>query len=713
MAGMTLAALLLALVAETPWPYDFLGPDLTLPDGRTVNASVHYWNDVVGVPFARDAELLIPPTPLDLDLDGRADTVFSGRWALPGGLLGSPQLVGLAPTLDDPAGTVGAYSVSTGYLGVREELDPVTRRGTGRYGFNCWLCHGSADGTGRVVLGRPNANIHLGLIMATSAALDPDHVLRETPASAPMTPLEVRVRTGLDASFALDPNGDAQVTVAEWRAAMNLPDADTTRAMLMLAGPGRLDQSVDERLGRSVPLALHHHYMLGKIGSEAHVRYARIPKRAMFNPVSIPQNLSGLGVAHYSWTGKDSSMRHDAVATVTKELGVTPDTLAEWIRFPHAGARVDYEALSRALTLDFRNVGTMALEADNPDGQDWAYEVNTHPTEALMTGYVERFRAHDLRDLLTGGAGIGEQGAGSGEQEAGGLVDPLVAEGRRIFLERVVGEVLNQRVVLGRESNAPQDLREVPVLVPLDRSRPASARVPVRCGTCHNYSPLAAEVPLTAPLADVQRCDLCHFDHPQAKGSDTFVALAEHMQREGLAAAEDCLRCHATHPHFGPQAWSNSWLLPFDADGDGRTFGDEAEDAAAGGIGTDAQLNVDSLFTVQLQRRRPQKMYLLSDNAAAPIQRVRSSSAGHGWVRVAPLLLIGRTGPYLHNGSVPTLEALLADPAARPQQFSVGLPAQQFLYDTALPGNRNGGHEFGADLTEHERAALVRFLESL
>ncbi|HEY3242177.1 MAG TPA: hypothetical protein VGM03_02405, partial [Phycisphaerae bacterium] len=164
--------------ADDPkWANDFLGPTIALPDGREVNAAAHYWTDIVGVPFKRDVELDIPAIALDLNMDRRADVNFVCQRSFPGGILANPKLIGLAPTPDDPAGTVGQYSISTGFLGVREEIDLKTRRGTGRFGFNCWLCHGTADAAGNIVLGRPNTNIYLGSIMATSDVLDPQHVI--------------------------------------------------------------------------------------------------------------------------------------------------------------------------------------------------------------------------------------------------------------------------------------------------------------------------------------------------------------------------------------------------------------------------------------------------------------------------------------------------------------------------------------------------------
>ena len=88
-------------------------------------------------------------------------------------------------------------------------------------------------------------------------------------------------------------------------------------------------------------------------------------------------------------------------------------------------------------------------------------------------------------------------------------------------------------------------------------------------------------------------------------------------------------------------------------------------------------------------------------------------------------------GPYLHNGSVPTLRDLLAAPADRPKTFyrgydlidpvsggfvsQAGTPGAQFgtLYDTTIPGNGNGGHLYGTDLSDQEKQRLLAFLKTL
>jgi hypothetical protein len=155
--------------------------------------------------------------------------------------------------------------------------------------------------------------------------------------------------------------------------------------------------------------------------------------------------------------------------------------------------------------------------------------------------------------------------------------------------------------------------------------------------------------------------------------------------------------------------YSSSLLLPFDADGDGRAQDGEAADARAGGIGTEALLAFDvprperpaGGFALDLP-------FLSHLHATRPITTAR---VGAGWVRVPALLGVRATAPYLHNGSVPTLRALLEPTRRRPVTFERG--AAGFVLDTRLSGNRNIGHEFGVGLAPREKADLVAFLESL
>lgn len=105
--------------------------------------------------------------------------------------------------------------------------------------------------------------------------------------------------------------------------------------------------------------------------------------------------------------------------------------------------------------------------------------------------------------------------------------------------------------------------------------------------------------------------------------------------------------------------------------------------------------------------------------------------------KVRPLNGIWATPPYLHNGSVPNVYALLSPVAERPKTFYLGHReydpvnigyrydelAGGFLLDTTIRGNHNTGHEFSDDKTNagvigrglkpDERRALIEYLKTL
>jgi hypothetical protein len=84
-----------------------------------------------------------------------------------------------------------------------------------------------------------------------------------------------------------------------------------------------------------------------------------------------------------------------------------------------------------------------------------------------------------------------------------------------------------------------------------------------------------------------------------------------------------------------------------------------------------------------------------------------------GRVRTPPLVAPVTSAPYLHNGSVPTLEDLLRPSEERPKQFTLGKGAGTHTFDTRLPGNRNLGHEFGTHWSAEAKKDVLEFLRSL
>jgi hypothetical protein len=112
-----------------------------------------------------------------------------------------------------------------------------------------------------------------------------------------------------------------------------------------------------------------------------------------------------------------------------------------------------------------------------------------------------------------------------------------------------------------------------------------------------------------------------------------------------------------------------------------------------------------------------------------------SDTAGRKVYRAKTLVGIWATGPFLHDGSVPTIYDLLQPAAKRPVTFPTGTreydtvklgiqtdPAKYtlapnqstFTFDTRLPGNWNTGHEwsFYPDLDDPARYDIIEFLKT-
>ncbi|MEJ7601154.1 MAG: hypothetical protein WKG01_24840 [Kofleriaceae bacterium] len=104
---------------------------------------------------------------------------------------------------------------------------------------------------------------------------------------------------------------------------------------------------------------------------------------------------------------------------------------------------------------------------------------------------------------------------------------------------------------------------------------------------------------------------------------------------------------------------------------------------------------------------------------------------GAGYV-APPLDGVWATAPYLHNGSVPNLAALLDSSLRRDRTHivrtgtaydleRVGWPNEpppagaldKWIFDTRYPGYANTGHTFGDKLSPDERAAVIEYLKTL
>ncbi len=96
-------------------------------------------------------------------------------------------------------------------------------------------------------------------------------------------------------------------------------------------------------------------------------------------------------------------------------------------------------------------------------------------------------------------------------------------------------------------------------------------------------------------------------------------------------------------------------------------------------------------------------------------------------LKASPLTGVWATGPYLHNGSVPTVYELLSPPSERRAVFwtggreidreKLGFVSDEapglFRFDTTLRGNGNMGHIFPKEgLSPDERRALIAYLKT-
>jgi hypothetical protein len=134
----------------------------------------------------------------------------------------------------------------------------------------------------------------------------------------------------------------------------------------------------------------------------------------------------------------------------------------------------------------------------------------------------------------------------------------------------------------------------------------------------------------------------------------------------------------------------------------------------------------------------PNKLESLQDaftDVSSQLSRINIEGAGAGPYGYEARVLQGiwAAAPYLHNGSVPTLAALLETRAKRPGSFKIGpnydiknlgLAEDQSKFGNQTlvtssdrdSGSYNGGHEgpeYGTELKPEEKAALLEYLKTL
>jgi cytochrome c2 len=173
--------------------------------------------------------------------------------------------------------------------------------------------------------------------------------------------------------------------------------------------------------------------------------------------------------------------------------------------------------------------------------------------------------------------------------------------------------------------------------------------------------------------------------------------------KEGKLVYE--MRCSKCHGFYGDYSSYPNHLIPQHV------------------IGTDSLLNKSNYQYSDMIEWFNTSWFSKGDNPAKLVPY-------NGYV-APPLDGVWITAPYLHNGSVPTIEALL-DSKLRPTYWSRNFSKTEYdyeklgwkytveekaanknVYNTTLPGYGNYGHHFGDKLTDKERNALIEYLKTL
>jgi hypothetical protein len=183
----------------------------------------------------------------------------------------------------------------------------------------------------------------------------------------------------------------------------------------------------------------------------------------------------------------------------------------------------------------------------------------------------------------------------------------------------------------------------------------------------------------------------------------------ESLAAQGRAVFEaHCSRCHGTY--------GDDWTYP------NLVIGLEE-------IGTDPALAVGAV------NEADRFLHWFNSSFYGEIAR---AAPAPGYI-APPLDGVWATAPYLHNGSIPSIEALL-NSAKRPRfwrhasatpdynEAALGWDylalthgkegvqdrkARKWIYDTTLTGYSNQGHTFGDTLTGPERSAVLEYLKTL
>ncbi len=180
-------------------------------------------------------------------------------------------------------------------------------------------------------------------------------------------------------------------------------------------------------------------------------------------------------------------------------------------------------------------------------------------------------------------------------------------------------------------------------------------------------------------------------------------AINESLAKKGQFIFEEkCANCHG---YYGKDESYPNLLIPQEI------------------IGTDSLLYVSNYSNPQFVNWFNSSWFTMGDHPA----RLEPFK---GYI-APPLDGIWATAPYLHNGSIPTLDAVI-DSKLRPKFWSREFLTPQYdyikmgwkfeekdrssnqtVYNTTLPGYGNYGHYFGDKLNDKEKKAVLEYLKTL
>lgn len=169
----------------------------------------------------------------------------------------------------------------------------------------------------------------------------------------------------------------------------------------------------------------------------------------------------------------------------------------------------------------------------------------------------------------------------------------------------------------------------------------------------------------------------------------------EAAKRGGPLFASNCNSCHG-----GPES-------------DKRLF-------TVADIGTDPHRA--EMFSQKLADGFNKFLAELESEGYRPPKEYGVRSTGKYWA--ATLSGVWARSPYLHNGSVRTMQELLTSPDRRAKTFHRGSRVFDekemgytddgaYVLDTASSGNSNSGHDYGTRLSDNEKRDLIEYLKTL